>query len=161
MWDLLPNGPIIERTSPTWQRSACRSGPMRNRALPTPAGSTWEFRNWVLATKLSPLTPETSVGGSTDVADVSWNTPTGVFVMPTLPLGVGLHTWPVTACGGMSIGLKGALTAAAVMTATGYDLLTDRSCAQRPRRFAKREGVISTFPLFRRNSMILPIRPGC
>ena len=96
-----------------------------------------------LATKLSPLAPETSVGGSTDVADVSWNTPTGVFVMPTLPLGVGLHTWPVTACGGMSIGLKGALAAAAVMTATGYDLLTDAELRVAARAdFEKRKGDI-------------------
>jgi aminobenzoyl-glutamate utilization protein B len=64
-----------------------------------------------MTTTLSPIPPGISVGGSTDVADVSWNAPTGVFVMPTLPLGVGLPTWPVTACGEMSIGLKGTMTA--------------------------------------------------
>jgi aminobenzoyl-glutamate utilization protein B len=36
-----------------------------------------------------------------------------------------MHTWPVTACGGMSIGLKGALAAAAILTATAVDVLTD------------------------------------
>ena len=102
------------------------------------------------------------MGGSTDVADVSWNTPTGVFVMPTLPLGVGLHTWPVTACGGMSIGLKGALAAAAVMTATGYDLLTDAKFAQRPAPILKSaKATSSTFPPYHRNRMILLVWPGC
>ena len=97
-----------------------------------------------MATKLSPIPPEMSVGGSTDVADVSWNTPTGVFVMPTLPFGVGLHTWPVTACGGMSIGLKGALAAAAVMVATGYDLLTDANLRVAVRAdFERRKGDIT------------------
>ena len=65
--------------------------------------------------------PEVPVGGSTDVADVSWNAPVGVFVWPTLPPGVGLHTWAVTACGGMAIRLKGAT----IIAATGYDLVID------------------------------------
>ena len=61
--------------------------------------------------------------------------------MPTLPLGVRLHTWSVTACGGLSIGLRGAMTAAAVMTATGYDLLTDTTLREAARAdFEKRKG---------------------
>jgi aminobenzoyl-glutamate utilization protein B len=38
--------------------------------------------------------------------------------MLTMPLGVSLHTWPVTACAGMSIGLKGALAATDVLIRT-------------------------------------------
>ena len=63
-----------------------------------------------------PLQPEVAIGGSSDVADVSWNAPTMGVVMPTVPIGVSMHTWAVTACGGMSIGLKGALSAAEVFT---------------------------------------------
>jgi aminobenzoyl-glutamate utilization protein B len=42
-----------------------------------------------------------------------------------MPLGVGLHMWPLTACGGMSIGDKSALASARVMAGVGYDLLVD------------------------------------
>jgi aminobenzoyl-glutamate utilization protein B len=48
-----------------------------------------------------------------------------VFAWPTLPLGIGLHTWPVTACGGMSIGDKASLASATILAATGFDLMTD------------------------------------
>lgn len=72
-----------------------------------------------------PVLPEATTGGSTDVGDVSYNTPTGLFALATMPIGVGLHTWPVTACGGMSIGDKGALWSAMVMAGVGYELMTD------------------------------------
>jgi aminobenzoyl-glutamate utilization protein B len=78
-----------------------------------------------LATAALPLLPDTPVGGGTDVGDVSWHAPTGVFAWPTLPLGIGLHTWPVTACGGMSIGDKASLASATILAATGFDLMTD------------------------------------
>jgi aminobenzoyl-glutamate utilization protein B len=71
-----------------------------------------------------PIIPEITMGGATDVGDVSYNTPTGLFALATMPIGVGLHTWPVTACGGMSIGDKGSIYSATVMTGVGYDLMT-------------------------------------
>ncbi len=42
-----------------------------------------------------------------------------------MPLHIGLHTWPVTACGGMSIGDKGSLKTAQILAGCGYDLMTD------------------------------------
>ena len=72
-----------------------------------------------------PSLPEITTGGGTDVGDVSFNTPTGLFAIATMPLGVGLHTWPVTACGGMSIGDKGSLYSATVMAGVGLDLMTN------------------------------------
>ena len=96
-----------------------------------------------MATDVILVPVEKTVGGGPDVGDVSWNTPTCAFVMPTLPLGVGLHTWAATACGGMSIGVKGAIAAAAVMTATGYELLTDATLRAAARAdFEKRKGSI-------------------
>jgi aminobenzoyl-glutamate utilization protein B len=78
-----------------------------------------------LATKVMPMVNEVKVGGSSDVADVSWITPVVLFGWPTLPLGVSLHSWAVTACGGMSIGDKGTLAAATILAAVGFDLLTE------------------------------------
>ena len=81
---------------------------------------------------IEPL-PEITTGGGTDVGDVSHNTPTGLFALATFPMGVGLHTWPVTACGGMSIGDKGALWSAMVMAGVGHDLMTDADLRARAR----------------------------
>jgi aminobenzoyl-glutamate utilization protein B len=78
-----------------------------------------------LATKTMPFIKEMSAGASSDVGDVSWITPVVLFGWPTLPQGVSLHSWAVTACGGMSIGDKGSLAAATILTAVGYDLLTE------------------------------------
>ena len=62
---------------------------------------------------------------TSDVAEASWLAPTMGIAMPTLPLDVSLHTWPVTACGGMSIGVNGTLAAAKVLALTALDVLTD------------------------------------
>jgi aminobenzoyl-glutamate utilization protein B len=40
-------------------------------------------------------------------------------------LGVSLHTWPVTACGGMSIGDKASLATAKILAGAGHDLMTN------------------------------------
>jgi len=45
--------------------------------------------------------------------------------MPTVPLGVPLHTWMATASNGTSIATKGAVAAAKVLALTGMDILTD------------------------------------
>lgn len=66
-----------------------------------------------------------TMGGSTDVGEASWITPTMGTFMPTMPENIGVHTWMATSCHGMSIGYKGAINAAKVLTATGWDLLTD------------------------------------
>ncbi len=78
-----------------------------------------------LMSDIMPVLPEITTGGGTDVGDVSYNTPTGLFAIATMPIGVGLHTWPVTACGGTTIGDKGSIYSAIVMAGVGYDLMTD------------------------------------
>ncbi|WP_439576859.1 amidohydrolase [Elioraea sp.] len=94
-----------------------------------------------MATRLIPFVTDGGSGGSTDLGDVSWQTPTGVFAWPTMPLGVGLHTWPVTACGGMSIGDKSSIATAAVLAAAGFDLMTDPALREAARAdFRRRIG---------------------
>lgn len=61
-------------------------------------------------------------GGSTDVADVSWVTPTLHFSAVTTPNTVPWHAWPVVAASGMSIGHKGLVFAAKTLAATLVDL---------------------------------------
>ena len=74
-----------------------------------------------------PFLEDVRIGGSSDVGDVSWNAPTALFVWPSFAQGFALHTWPVTAAGGMSIGDKAAIATAKIMAATGYDVMTDAS----------------------------------
>jgi aminobenzoyl-glutamate utilization protein B len=64
-------------------------------------------------------------GGSTDVADVSWNTPTIEFSTAVFVVGAPGHSWQHTAVSGTSIGHKSTLFAAQVMAATVADLLSD------------------------------------
>jgi aminobenzoyl-glutamate utilization protein B len=149
MHDLLPNTPLAERMQehletagvPTWtdDEQAFARECQTNMGLPAHG----------LAEDVVPLQPEVAIGGSSDVADVSWNTPTMGVVMPTVPLGVSMHTWAVTACGGMSIGLKSALAATDVLTRTALDVLTDAELRTAARAdFERRtEGVEYVSPL--------------
>ncbi|WEF26639.1 amidohydrolase [Klebsiella aerogenes] len=94
-----------------------------------------------LMTAPIPLLPEITTGGATDVGDVSYNCPVGLFAWTTMPAGIGLHTWPVTACAGMSIGDKGTLNAAKVLTGIGYDIVTNSDFRTQIRKdFENRKG---------------------
>jgi aminobenzoyl-glutamate utilization protein B len=71
-----------------------------------------------------PVPTGVEVGGSTDVADVSWSVPTMGFMYSAWPQHVAPHQWGCTACHGMSIGRKSVVQAAHVLAAMGLDLLT-------------------------------------
>jgi aminobenzoyl-glutamate utilization protein B len=80
---------------------------------------------------------------STDLGDVSWNVPTTEFTTATWVPGTAAHTWQATACGGMSIGIKGMLLAAKTMALTGVELFTDPAHIQKARaEFDRRRGDI-------------------
>jgi aminobenzoyl-glutamate utilization protein B len=63
-------------------------------------------------------------GGSTDVADVSWNTPTLEFSTATGILGTPGHSWQFAAVSGMSIGHKSLLFSAKTTAVSIIDLFT-------------------------------------
>jgi aminobenzoyl-glutamate utilization protein B len=65
--------------------------------------------------------------GSTDVADVSWITPTAQITTTTWALGIPGHSWAVTATGAMSIGHKGMVHAAKTMAITAADAILNPS----------------------------------
>ncbi len=60
--------------------------------------------------------------GSTDVGDVSWAAPTTGFSTVCWVPGTPGHSWQATAAGGTTIGRKGMLLAAKVLSATAWDL---------------------------------------
>ena len=63
--------------------------------------------------------------GSSDVGDVSWQTPTAQIGTVCFPSGAPGHSWQNVSCGRTSIGHKGMLYAGKVLAATALDLLTD------------------------------------
>jgi aminobenzoyl-glutamate utilization protein B len=77
--------------------------------------------------------------GSTDVGDVSWITPVSMLSTACFPTGAPGHSWANTAAAGSSIGHKGMMHAAAIMTLVGIDLYSDPRHLEAARReFAER-----------------------
>lgn len=123
--DLLPNTPLVERLYAHLEAVGVPAWTEDEQAFARECQVAFGVPEHGLVPQPLPIIPDRTVGGSTDVGDVSWNTPTAVFIYPSFPLGIGLHTWPVTACGGMSIGTKSAIGAATILTRLARDLMTD------------------------------------
>lgn len=70
------------------------------------------------------------MGGSTEVGDVSWITPTGQITTTCWPLGTPGHSWQTVASSGSSIGAKGMLFAAKAMALAGLELLVNDELLQ-------------------------------
>ena len=80
-------------------------------------------------------------GGSTDVAEVSFITPTAGFSVATAPLGVPWHSWATSASHGTAAGRKGAAIAAKVLAATGIDILTNADLREEAKKeFLRKTG---------------------
>ncbi len=93
--------------------------------------------------KIYPLkvTEENPGGGSTDVADVSWNVPNINLGVTVAPKDTPWHSWAVVACGGMSIGHKGMIYAAKAMGMTMVDLFEDQKLVEKVKaEFKERKG---------------------
>ncbi len=112
-----------------------RAGILRRRKLPE------SIVNDGLSAEFWPMRDEGELGsGSTDVADVSWITPTAQFRTTCFALGVPGHSWANTSTGGVSIGHKGMLHAARGMAITGAEFVLDPALLQQ----AKDEFAAST-----------------
>jgi aminobenzoyl-glutamate utilization protein B len=75
----------------------------------------------------------TTSPGSTDVADVSWITPTMEFNTCCNVNGAPGHSWQFTACSGTGIGHKSLIFAAKTMAGSVLDLLKDPELAKQAR----------------------------
>lgn len=76
----------------------------------------------------------TTMGGSSDVGDVSWITPVGQVMTTCAPTGVQLHSWQATASFGSTIGFKGMHLAAKTMALSVYDLLTNTDLIEKAQK---------------------------
>jgi aminobenzoyl-glutamate utilization protein B len=77
------------------------------------------------ASEIRPYSIGGGGGGSTDVADVSWVTPTAGMGAATWVPGTAAHSWQAVAAGGTSIGSKGAEVAAKTLALAGARLLRE------------------------------------
>ncbi len=102
-----------------------RGGLLEKRHMPA------SIVNDGLSAEVWPVRNAGEVGsGSTDVADVSWITPTSQFRTTCFALGVPGHSWANTSTGGVSIGHKGMLHAAKGMALTAAEFLLDPALLQ-------------------------------
>lgn len=99
------------------------------------------------------LMPEFSstvtIPGSTDVGDVSWQTPTGQINTACWPSLAPGHSWQIVASGKSSIAHKGMLTAGKVLAAAAIDIIDDPALLDPIRKefeIRTREGFVSPIP---------------
>jgi len=90
-----------------------------------------------LSQEIKPLAPEAepTFGGSTDVAEVSYVTPTVGFSMTTAAAGIPWHSWAATASHGTEGSVRATVTAAKVIAAMGIDMLTDSDLLEEARDY--------------------------
>ena len=86
---------------------------------------------------LDPWDEGKTSGGSTDVADISWNTPTMEFGTTAFVLGAPGHSWQHVACSGTSIGHKSLVFAAKVIVGSAIDLISNVELIERAKEELK------------------------
>ncbi|WP_244624511.1 amidohydrolase [Sphingomonas sp. So64.6b] len=96
------------------------------------------------------------MGGSTDVSDISWTTPTIGLGTATWVPGTPAHSWQAVAASGMSIGAKGGVVAAKTIALTAADLFTSPQTLAE----AKAELVKARGPNFRYEAMLGERKPA-
>lgn len=92
---------------------------------------------------------EAFTAGSTDVGDVSWQTPTAQIHVASWPNGCPGHSWQNVACGGTSVGKKAAVHAAKILAAAAVDLYEKPDLLEHARREfekATAEGYVCPIP---------------
>jgi aminobenzoyl-glutamate utilization protein B len=100
---------------------------------------------------LPPFSGTGFVPGSTDVGDVSWQTPTAQIHAVCFPLGAPGHSWQQVSCGKTPIAHKGMLTAAKVLACTAIDLLEEPAILSPARAEFERRAA---------GGYVCPIEPG-
>jgi aminobenzoyl-glutamate utilization protein B len=146
-YDLLPNNTLSELLLANMQEVNDMTFTEQERAFASqlqgtfPAGSVERAFDWMQKSASNGLVAEDIqnplweqvlphsatpplMGGSTEVGDVSWITPTGQITTTCWPLGTPGHSWQTVVSSGSSIGAKGMLFAAKSMALAGWDLMT-------------------------------------
>ncbi|WP_291326150.1 amidohydrolase [Desulfovibrio sp. UCD-KL4C] len=123
--DLLPNTPLAERMQHHLEKIGVPQYTKQEIKFAKRLQKEAGLEETGMTKDIMFLPNEQTLGGGTDVGDVSWQTPTMGLIMPASPEGIGVHTWMATASHGSSIGTKAAIASAKVLTLMGIDLLLD------------------------------------
>lgn len=79
-----------------------------------------------------------SITGSSDIGDVSWLMPFSTIFTATWPIGVNAHTWQAASASGHTLGQKGMLYAAKIMSGIFYDVVNDATILEQAQAEFKR-----------------------
>jgi len=133
--DMLGNRPLAEALQrnfamlgqPQWTAAELAFAATTQREFKDPFGFDYTKAGISLSSKLEPLRDDFEPAGqaSTDVADISWFVPVGGIRVASHGYGLPMHSWPVVAATGTTIGTKALATASKVLAATAIDLYTD------------------------------------
>jgi aminobenzoyl-glutamate utilization protein B len=132
VYDMLPNHKLHELADANMRRVAGYAYSPEEQSFAERIGKTLSDARGEPPTRVAAFRARTG-SGSTDVADVSWQTPTCDVEAATWVPGTPAHSWQATAAGGTSIGVKGMLIAAKTLAMTALDLLNDPTLLQAAR----------------------------
>ncbi|MDR7317134.1 hypothetical protein [Brevibacillus nitrificans] len=93
----------------------------------------------------SPVFSNRSVGGSTDVGDVSWIAPTAQVFTACWVLGTPAHTWQVVTIGATSIAHKGMLQAGKVLAGAALEVIKNPELLEKAKQELKERLGDSTY----------------
>ena len=110
---------------PQWDAAEKEFARATQAAFGSPQGRSYE-NPIALHAAVEPLPEHLSEPrASTDQGDISWFVPTGGLRVAAFGYGLPIHSWPVVAATGTSIGTKALLVAGKTLAATAVDLYTD------------------------------------
>ncbi|MFQ5679154.1 MAG: amidohydrolase [Gemmatimonadota bacterium] len=144
---VLLNRPLQEVVQRNLEAVGMPDYPVEFRSFATALQGSLGLEQKGLNTRIKPLAdgPEAVSGGSTDVAEVSWITPTVGFNVTSAPADVPWHSWATTASHGREGAVLAAYTAAKVLALTGVDLLTSPALLQRARAFFEERAIAEPY----------------
>lgn len=127
VYNMLPNdvlGRVMDEElrqvgGETWDAADVAFGEAMRKALPADAPPLSSVG------QVQPYSVGGGGGGSTDVADVSWVTPTAGITTATWVPGTPAHSWQAVAAGGVAIGTKGGVVAAKTLALSAARLFRE------------------------------------
>lgn len=124
-YDILPNQVMADRIMQYLNKLGAPKWTDEEQAFAKQMQKSEGYDEIGLSSVITPDPKGISIGGASDVGDISYIAPTMGLAVACWPLGFAPHTWAATACNGMSIGQKGMMRAAEILALTGLDLITD------------------------------------
>ena len=142
VWNVLPNSYLVGLMQQNLRKVGGYEYTPAERQFAESIRKTLEGELPPIESSNSVFAPEPGIGNaSTDLGDVSWRVPTVQLTSATWVPGTPAHSWQAVAAGGTSIGAKGMMVAAKVMSLMAIELFADPSHLVKAREeFDKRRG---------------------